>query len=312
VVGELRDAFREHDDLHFGVYYSLFEWYNPMLMNDYANNYKTREYVLNKMLPEMKFLATKYEPEIWWSDGDFALPEFWGSQEFLAWLYNQSPKKDTVVANDRWGYFTEQHHGGFYSGPDGFNPDHVMDHKFEDAFTVDASSWGYRRNMNIEDIQSADKLIATLVEVVSKNGNVLLNVGPTKEGTIAPIFQERLVQIGQWLKVNGDAIYKTKPFAHQRDTLNSNVWYTRSNDGTVNAIALEWPENDCLELGDVGVTQDTKIGMLGFNETLPFTTSEEENSVRIQLPPMNKFLKQCGGKHCMPAYSLKLENIVAK
>ena len=75
---------------------------------------------------------------------------------------------------------------------------------------------------------------------------------------------------------------------------------------------MEWPENDCLELGNVGATQDTKIGMLGFNQTLPFTTSEEENTVRIQFPPMNKFLKQCGGKHCMSAYSLKLENVVAK
>ena len=61
-----------------------------------------REYALNKMLPEMKFLAENYEPEVWWSDGDPALPEYWGSQEFMAWLFNHSPKKDTIVTNDRF------------------------------------------------------------------------------------------------------------------------------------------------------------------------------------------------------------------
>ena len=55
------------------------------------------------MLPEMKYLATNYEPDVWWSDGDWeAKPEYFGSQDFLAWLYNESPSKDTVVTNDRY------------------------------------------------------------------------------------------------------------------------------------------------------------------------------------------------------------------
>ena len=59
--------------------------------------------MLNKMLPEMKYLATNYEPDVWWSDGDWeAKPEYFGSQDFLAWLYNESPSKDTVVTNDRY------------------------------------------------------------------------------------------------------------------------------------------------------------------------------------------------------------------
>ena len=55
------------------------------------------------MLPEMKYLATNYEPEVWWSDGDWeAKPEYFGSQDFLAWLYNESPTKETIVTNDRY------------------------------------------------------------------------------------------------------------------------------------------------------------------------------------------------------------------
>ena len=61
-----------------------------------------RVYPTSKMLPELKELVTTYKPEIIWSDGDWeAKPEYFGSQSFLAWLYNESPSKDTVVTNDR-------------------------------------------------------------------------------------------------------------------------------------------------------------------------------------------------------------------
>ena len=60
-----------------------------------------RDFVLNKMLPEMKELINTFEPHVLWSDGDWeAYPEYFGSKDFLAWLYNQSPVKDVVVTND--------------------------------------------------------------------------------------------------------------------------------------------------------------------------------------------------------------------
>lgn len=58
----------------------------------------------------------------------------------------------------------------------------------------------------------------------SCGGNLLLNIGPTSDGTIASVFQERLYQMGSWLDVNGQAIYATKPWIHQNDTVNSHVW----------------------------------------------------------------------------------------
>ena len=62
-----------------------------------------REYALNKMQPEMKELVTSFRPDVLWVDGGIdAQPEYWGSQDFLAWLYNESPSKDTIVTNDRF------------------------------------------------------------------------------------------------------------------------------------------------------------------------------------------------------------------
>ena len=61
----------------------------------------------------------------------------------------------------------------------------------------------------------------------SCGGNLLMNVGPTHDGRIVPIFEERLRQMGQWLQVNGDAIYASKPWTHQNDTVTSGVWSVR-------------------------------------------------------------------------------------
>jgi alpha-L-fucosidase len=96
--------------------------------------------VVNKMTPEMKELVIKYEPEVLWVDSDWEpYPPYWGSQEFLAWMYNESPTKVTIVTNDRWGIGTAQTHRDFVSGPDRFNPGVLQPHKWESAISVDGA-----------------------------------------------------------------------------------------------------------------------------------------------------------------------------
>ncbi|KAF3833640.1 hypothetical protein F7725_024844 [Dissostichus mawsoni] len=102
LVGDLGEAVRNRS-LHYGLYNSLYEWFNPLYLTDKKNGFKTQEFVMHKLLPELYNMVVRYRPDLIWSDGDWEAPDtYWNSTEFLAWLYNDSPVKDTIVTNDRW------------------------------------------------------------------------------------------------------------------------------------------------------------------------------------------------------------------
>ncbi|KAM7359161.1 alpha-L-fucosidase [Cochliomyia hominivorax] len=247
IIRELSSALRKNTDLKFGLYYSLFEWFNRMYINDKLHIFLKDNYVVNKVRPEQIFLVQEYMPEILWSDGDWEAPDkYWKSEEFIAWLYNDSPVRDTIVTNDRWGFGTACQHGDFYNCQDRFNPGVLKSHKWENAFTLDKQSWGQRYDVTLKDFMTSEDVIQELVTTISCNGNVLINVGPTKYGTILPIFEERLRDMGHWLKINGEAIYASKPWLYQNDTITPFVWYTSKIEKDkqlihIYAIVLEYP-----------------------------------------------------------------------
>lgn len=121
--GDLAHAIRSNTDLKFGVYYSLYEWFNPLYVSDKDSNFTKHQFTKHKMFPEMVDLVKRYKPEVWWSDGDWeASDAYFHSKEFLAWLYNESPVRNSVVVNDRWGMDIPCHHGGYYTCTDRYNP----------------------------------------------------------------------------------------------------------------------------------------------------------------------------------------------
>jgi len=285
LVGELAEAIRSNTALHFGLYHSLFEWFNPMYLEDKKNNFTTQKFVSKKTMPELYELVNTYKPDVVWSDGDFGPTSYWNTTNFLAWLYNDSPVKDTVVTNDRWGADGVRcNHGGFYTCHDRYNPGKLLKHKWENCMTIDKASWGYRRNANIQDFLTIEEVITTLVSTISCGGNLLMNVGPTKEGTIAPVFQERLRQIGAWLKVNGEAVYSSEPWRAQQDAVDKNVWYTKK-DAYVYGFILKWPVNSSLKLADpVSVTSSpVVITMLG-SDLGPLKFNVANGQINVELP----------------------------
>ena len=307
VLGELKRAF-DGTDIKFGLYYSLYEWFHPLYLGDRESGFKTRAFPDEKVLPELKELVETFEPEVVWSDGDWEADDvYWGSKYFLSWLYNDSPVRETVVTNDRWGRGTRFKRGDFYVGPDRYSPGHLVPHKWENAMTVDGVSWGYRRDMKIEDVLLPEELIAKIVTTVSCGGNILINVGPTKEGTIAAVFEERLAQIGGWLGSNGEAIYGTSPWLVQNDSSNAKVWYTQKN-GDVYAILLDWPDDEVAILGSPRLTPETRMFMVGMRpDRANLAFQPLDDGAAIKMPLMSQLLKDC--PWCQWAYVIRMTNL---
>ena len=108
--------------LHAGLYYSLFEWFNPLYLSSPST------YVDQVMWPQLVDVVTNYAPDVLWSDGDWEQNfTTWRSQDFLAWAFNEAPSRDRLVVNDRWGQGTGRLHGSFYS-PE-HSTDVIHDHK---------------------------------------------------------------------------------------------------------------------------------------------------------------------------------------
>ncbi|KAG0717008.1 Alpha-L-fucosidase [Chionoecetes opilio] len=290
LLGELAYSLRSLvPHIHLGVYHSLYEWYNPLYLKDKANLFLSNDFVTQKTLPELYELVNLYRPDVIWSDGDWeALDKYWKATDFLAWLFNDSPVNQTVVVNDRWGAGIPCHHGSFYTCQDNYNPGVAQPHKWENCLPVDAHSWGYRREAKLADLHSIHELLTQLAMTISCGGNILINVGPRHDGTIAPVMEERLRQMGSWLDINGEAIYGSKPWKHQNDTLTPAVWYTSKGD-TVYAIVLHWPKESVLSLASVKITPQTHISMLGYTATshsLHVQDPELKEGVNVIFPSM--------------------------
>lgn len=179
--------------------------------------------------------------------------------------------------------------------------------------TVDSDSWGLRRNIELSEVLTPEDILTLIVSTVSCGGNILVNVGPTKEGTIIPIFQERLHQMGSWLKVNGEAIYATTPWVHQNDTLakQTPVWYTAGKgdlSGIVYALVIGWPEGDSITLGSVkAVSKASSITFIGLKDgNLEF--EQTSDGLKIEFPSLSSVLNECG-PGCQWVYAIKMENV---
>ncbi len=317
LLGDLTDSVRRKG-LRMGFYYSLYEWYNPLWLSD-----KPR-YVREHMFPQFKDLVTRYKPSIIFSDGEWDLPSSdWQSSELLAWLFNDSPVKEEVVINDRWGKDCRHRHGGYWTteytaGMSG------MDHPWEENRGM-GFSYGYNRAERLEHYHTGRELVIMLVDLVSRGGNLLLDIGPRADGHIPVVMEERLLQIGEWLKVNGEAIYGTKPWKSTRQWSTGEIpkteynkefeaaydvtkltgkpepgkaaieafFTTKGND--LFAILPRWPGRNFRLTDMTGVKS---IKLLGLKEPLKFQAAKGE--VSVELPNLPEELRQ------QPAWVLKV------
>jgi len=256
------------------------------------------------MIPQMKDLVIRYEPDIVWPDGEWEHPsEKWKSTEFLAWLYNESPVKSTVVVNDRWGKETRSKHGGFYTTEyDHAHADNLKDkkiaHPWEECRGI-GSSFGYNRNENLSDYSTSEQLVHLLIEKVAMGGNLLLNVGPTADGRIPVIMQQRLIDMGRWLKTNGEAIYGTVSWEVAKQPEIDAYFTRKGNDLYV--ICTKYPEKN-MTIPNVG-KKPASVTLLG--SAVPVKYSYGGKKVTITPPVLSP-----SNNPCEYAWVFKLAEVI--
>jgi len=302
LLGDLFKAVRK-TSVRAGMYYSLYEWYNPLYKSD------INKYVSDHMWPQMKDLINTYQPDVFWTDGDWDVSDAkWKSPEFLAWLYNESPVKEKIVTYDRWGSGIRFHHGGVYT-PE-YQPDlDFEDHPWEESRGM-GYSYGYNKEEDIWDYNSAQSLVLALVDKVSRGGNFLLDIGPDDHGKIPPIMQERLLQIGAWLQENGEAIYNTRRWIRTSQATANNSkekdFYFTYNPASnaLYAIAPSFNNNGEYVIKDLDLPAGTNISFVATKEKCAW--KKQGNDIVVTMPAYKPAMIKAPY-----AYALKIENFGA-
>ena len=317
VVGELAAAVRKQG-LHFGAsshraehwwfyeggmkfdsdvrdkrYAGLYGPAQPKRLPGATHDNQPNEAYLHDWLARTTEIVDKYHPDLVWFDWWIEEPSFAPYlQKFAAFYYNRGKQWNKEVAiNYKNKAFPERaavldiERGQLQA---------LRPQFWQTDTSISKKSWGYIEN---DEFRTADSIVDQLVDIVSKNGALLLNIGPRSDGTIPEQAQTILLDIGAWLGVNGEAIYGTRPWklygegptlvvgGSFKDTATKpftgeDIRFTTKGD-VLYAIALAWPQNGklvvkSLAAGSPNVTREFKtVQLLGYQGALKWTRTRD-------------------------------------
>jgi alpha-L-fucosidase len=263
-IKELAEACRKHG-LKFGVYYSLGrDWHDPDVPTSVKADGNRRsntwdfpdedkkdftKYFERKVKPQVRELLTQYGPiAVMWFDTPERISKA-QSEELLAQIRKLQPG---CIVNARIG-----NRLGDYAVSEQKIPDSGDTQPWETCMTLN-KHWGYKKGD--EDWKPTEMLVHNLVDIVSKGGNFLLNVGPTGEGIIPVPSVTHLAEVGAWMKVNGEAIYGTTASPLKTQPKWGRVTKKVSKEGTTLYLhVFDWPKDGPLVLPDVGHVQSATL-----------------------------------------------------
>jgi alpha-L-fucosidase len=281
--------------MRFGVYYSIMDWHHPDAQAPNVPEYNSRtwsnpnfaRYVETYMKPQLEELLTRYpEIDVLWLDGEWVAD--W-SDERGRDLYNYLRRiRPSLIVNNRVGHTRQGLSGLNQQGRVGLGdfgtpeqqvpPEGLPGVDWETCMTMN-DTWGFKSYD--DDWKDTRTLVRTLIDVASKGGNYLLNVGPTAQGLIPAPIVSRLREMGDWMRVNGQAVYGTTASPYGMP-----AWgrYTAKR-GKVYAHVFDWPKNRRLTLTGVptgGTDRPLRVSLLADGK--PLTIEATDSGPVVQLP----------------------------
>ena len=319
LVGPLMKAAREQ---HFkaGLYYSIPEWFNPAprpalanivssalsmqaapagVLGDtvfnlsprnaytqqpvpYAGYVPIADYAAGQVRPQLRELIKRYHPDEIWCDIGGA-ESYYKSNEIEAEYYNEAVTTSPggVVVNDRCG---DGHtHNDFLSVEQG-NGYTLGTQTIGRPTETDRSigSWFYSDGNTDAALPTRQSLLGELITAVSLNSNYVLNISPRADGSLPEPIVSRLEYIGRWLKINGAAIYGSRPWSQGADDNNTNTRFTVGADGTFYVTTIGWPGRQLRIAAPIPVPAGARLELLG-SRGAPLSWKRDGKGVVIDL-----------------------------
>jgi len=340
IVGEMAKAIRKHNMKFITTFHHTWNhlWEdNPGRWGNYFIGVKRnfpsllenpKRAIMYGDMPRDKFVKfwkdkiieviDKYQPDLVWFDNELdKIPEQ-ARMECLAYYFNKADSwnKEVLVTFKFKDLPKDVAVEDYEKGR--------LDRLTEDPWLTDdtiawGKSWSYTETL---EIKSSRAVLHILIDIVSKNGQLLLCLAPKADGTIPNNQRQVLLDMGDWLKVNGEAIYSTRPwrvfgqgptrmkksghFVGRLDYTAKDVRFTRSKDGKhLYAIVLGWPKKNELILDAVkvkGSCGKSKVTLLGYNGSVNYRIDDKSHLV-ITLPKLSETQRPCKF-----AYAFRISN----
>ena len=287
VTLELFDTFRQ-EGFAIGAYFSKSDWHSPYYWSPDEPartrnpNYDTHEepkkwskfveFVHN----QVEELMTEYgRVDILWLDGGQVQPPDQDIQMDIMVAMARKHHPNLIVVDRTVGGKYEN-----YRTPEQEVPEEPLDYPWETCMTM-GTSFSYKPD---DEYKSTRQLIHILVDIVAKGGNLLLNVGPKSDGTLPEPALKRMKEIGDWMRINNEAIFSTRPYPPYKE---NNVCYTRRGD-TLYAIYMPPEGQDSLppmlSLPSIVAPEDAEILLLKKGAGIPVSWTSSDGGIVIEIP----------------------------